>query len=62
MNGEPALFNRRMFETIVITAIAVVFYHLFIRKIVEPPLKKMKIICRDHQTNKPYKKTNNNIK
>jgi len=62
VNGESISFNNKLFQTIVITTMAVVCYHLFIRKIVEPPLKKMKIICRNRQTTKPSKKTNNNIK
>ena len=61
VNGESISFDDKLFKTIVITAVAVICYHLFIRKLVEPPLKKMKIICRNRQTNKPHKKTNNTI-
>ena len=62
VNGESISIDEKFFKVIVITAMAVVCYHLFIRKIVEPPIKKMKIICRNRQTNKPHKKIDNNTK
>jgi hypothetical protein len=46
VTGNYDFFNEDIFKTITITAMAVILYHLLVRKVVEPPLKKMKIICR----------------
>lgn len=56
VNGNSISFDDKFFRGIVATAMAVICYHLFIRKLVEPPLKKMKIICRNRQNSKIHKK------
>lgn len=39
------IFSSTLFKTLLITAIAIILYHLFFRKIIEPQIKKMKSIC-----------------
>ena len=53
------LLSETLFKTLIITALAIIFYHLFIRKIIEPQIEKMKIICIK---NKPTYKQKKNIK
>jgi hypothetical protein len=55
IEGRTDFLSETLFKTLIITAVAVLSYHLFVRKIVEPPLKKMKMICRK-QLNIPKKK------
>lgn len=42
------VFNQDLFSIILATAIAIMLYHLLIRKFVEPKLEKMKLICIDN--------------
>lgn len=62
IEGKSDIFNETLFKTLLITAIAITLYHVFFRKIVEPKLEKMKIICsrdtrkRREKLKKVYKK------
>jgi hypothetical protein len=42
---KKAFFSEEFFRTLVITSTAIVLYHLFFRKIIEPKIEKMKLIC-----------------
>lgn len=39
--------SEELFKTLTITVIAICLYHLFIRKLIEPKINKMKLICYD---------------
>lgn len=45
IEGRHDIFSDTLFKTLLITAMAIVMYHIFFRKIVEPKLEKMKTIC-----------------
>lgn len=45
VEGRREVFTDTLFKTLLITAMAIVMYHIFFRKIVEPKLEKMKTIC-----------------
>ena len=47
-----------LFNTLIITALAIILYHIFIRKIVEPYIKKMKSICYIDKKKKLIKNIN----
>ena len=42
---KKSFFSEEFFRTLVITSTAIVLYHLFFRKIAEPKIEKMKLIC-----------------
>jgi hypothetical protein len=53
IENKTDIFNETLFKTLLITAMAITLYHIFIRKIVEPKLEKMKTICiRNDDTRK----------
>ena len=60
IEGKKEIFSETLFKTLLITAVAIVMYHLFFRKIVEPKLEKMKAVCSDSylQRMKKVKKMN----
>ena len=43
-NNSP-LFNEEFYQSMVITVVAIMIYHIFIKKIYEPKLEKIKIFC-----------------
>ena len=45
IEGKKELFSEELFRTLLITAIAITMYHVFFRKIVEPKIEKMKLVC-----------------
>lgn len=45
IEGKEDIFNNTLFKTLLITSLAIIMYHVFFRKIVEPRLEKMKNIC-----------------
>lgn len=45
VEGKKEFFGEDFFRTLVVTATAIIMYHLFFRKIVEPKVEKMKLIC-----------------
>ena len=47
IDGKTDFFNEDFFRTLLITALAITMYHVFFRKLVEPKIEKMKIICYD---------------
>lgn len=47
IEGKKEFFGPELFRTLVITSLAIVMYHLFFRKIIEPKIEKMKLICYD---------------
>lgn len=47
IEGKKNIFGEELFKTLLITSIAIVMYHIFFRKIVEPNVEKMKLICFD---------------
>ena len=55
------LFGDELFRTLIITALAIVLYHILFRKIVEPKIEKMKLICLDgHEKHKKKKELDKN--
>ncbi len=56
VDGKAELFGEELFKTLIITMIAIILYHLFFRKIVEPLVEKMKLICYDKNKIKMKKK------
>lgn len=47
------MFSNTLFKTLLVTAIAIILYHIFFRKIVEPKIKKMKSICVKNKYKRP---------
>lgn len=48
-----SIMGDKFFKTAVMSVMAVICYHMFVRKWAEPNIKKMKIICkRDGKRNK----------
>jgi len=47
VEGKKSFFGEELFRTLLITAIAIAMYHIFFRKIIEPKIEKMKLICYD---------------
>lgn len=45
IEGKKSFFGEDFFRVLIITAIAIVLYHVFFRKIMEPNIEKMKLIC-----------------
>lgn len=67
INNDINFFTENLFKTLVITAMAIILYHIFFRKIVEPKIEKMNLICfndikRDIENEKLYKKNPHKIK
>lgn len=42
---KTEILGKSLFQTLVITLIAIAIYHLFIRKLLEPVIEKMKMVC-----------------
>jgi len=49
IEGKKAFFGEELFRTLLITAMAIAMYHVFFRKIMEPKIEKMKLICYDDE-------------
>lgn len=49
IDGKDELFGRDLFRTLVVTALAIISYHVLFKKIVTPKLKKLKIACKSHK-------------
>ncbi len=47
--GKKAFFGEELFRTLLITSMAITMYHVFFRKIIEPKIEKMKIICYNNK-------------
>lgn len=47
IDGKNDFLSEELFRSLIITALAMVLYHVFFRKIVEPEINKMKLICYD---------------
>lgn len=45
IEGKKAFLGEELFRTLLITAMAITMYHVFFRKIIEPKVEKMKLIC-----------------
>lgn len=52
IDDSEEFFTAKIYKTIFATAMAVICYHLFVRKLVEPSLEKMKSICKTDNTNR----------
>lgn len=49
INGTNNFFSEELFRSLLITAIAIVLYHLFFRKITEPYIELSKLSCIDKE-------------
>lgn len=49
VNGDNNFFTKELFRTLLITTMAIIMYHIFIRKIIEPKIEKMNLICFNKQ-------------
>jgi uncharacterized membrane protein (DUF106 family) len=45
IEGKNTFLGEEFFRVLIITAVAIVLYHIFFRKIFEPKVEKMKLIC-----------------
>ena len=45
IEGKKSFLGEDFFRVLIITAVAIVLYHIFFRKIMEPNIEKMKLIC-----------------
>lgn len=46
IDDSETFFSEKLYKSIFVTAMAVICYHIFIKKWVEPSLEKMKNICK----------------
>lgn len=60
IDGREELFGMNMIRTLFVTAVAVILYHLLIKKIIEPKLKNIRQVCDidDKVKEIPQKKDN----
>lgn len=57
VNGKSNFSSKELTKTLFITAIAIALYHILFRKLVEPKVNKMKLICHNkHKRIKRKKK------
>lgn len=47
IDGKDILFGEQIWKTLMITAIAVLCYHILFKKLVEPKLKKIQNVCNE---------------
>ncbi len=45
IDGKDELFGQQILKTLLITAIAIITYHILFKKLVEPKLKKIHNVC-----------------
>ena len=45
IEGKSDFFSDELFRSLIITAMAIALYHVFFRKIMDPKIEKMKLIC-----------------
>ena len=45
MDGKTEVFNQDILRTLAITAIAIIIYNIFFKKLIKPTLKKVKSAC-----------------
>ena len=62
IEDNKKLFNEDLFRSLLITAVAVLLYHILFRKTIEPLIEKMKLICYDDDTRNIKKKNINKKK
>lgn len=67
INGDNNFFTENLFKTLLISAIAIIIYHIFFKKIIEPVIEKMNLICfnkreRHIEKIKLYKKNPHKLK
>lgn len=56
VEGKRDFFSEDVFRALVIAALAILMYHVFFRKIIEPKIEKMKLICyKGHDRHKKKK-------
>lgn len=49
LDGKGNYFSDELFRSLLLTAMAIVLYNLFFRKIIEPKIEKMKLVCVDNE-------------
>ena len=47
IEGKKSFLGEELFRTLIIVSIAIALYHVFFRRIIEPKVEKMKLICYD---------------
>jgi hypothetical protein len=45
VEGKSDFFSESLFRSLLVTALAITLYHVVFRKIIEPKIEKMKLIC-----------------
>src|SRR5271154_2552847 len=45
VEGKKEIFGEDVFRALIVTAMAILIYHVFFRKIIEPKIEKMKLVC-----------------
>jgi hypothetical protein len=55
INGSYNFFSEELFRSLLITAISIILYHLFIRKITEPYIEISKLSCLNKHERKDKK-------
>lgn len=55
IDGKKSFFSEELFKTLLITFAAIALYHIFFRKIIEPKIEKMKLICYSDNTERSKK-------
>ena len=63
---DTNIFTDELFRSLLMTAMAIVMYHIFFRKLIEPHLEKMNLICfngrkRHTEKVKLYKKNKHKV-
>lgn len=62
MDGREEFISERFLKTLLASALAVALYHIFIKKIMEPKLKKLRNICKGISKKSTYGTKSNKSK
>lgn len=49
IDGKDEIMGMQTIKTLFITVVAILVYHIFFKKLVEPKLKKIKSICKEYK-------------
>ena len=59
VNGNYNFFSKELFKSLIITAAAIMFYHLFLRKIIDPKINYMMKVCDNNHNDNNKKNIDN---
>lgn len=45
LEKDTQIFTEKLIRSLLVTGMAIILYHVFVRKLIEPKIEKMKLIC-----------------